>query len=520
MADKFELKAIISMADKLTPTVKKMIPHLNGLKKHVLDVGGALGNLGSKIGVPFTLLSGLAAGVSVGYFRSILDEYSALGEGIIKGSLAAGMSAEEFQKWSYVAGQSAVPVEDLTKGVAKLNLNIGNTLSGKNKELPGLFRKLNIQLKDNKGHVKDASKLLPELADAFQKNTDPVMRARMGMALFGKSWQSLIPMLANGSADIQDSLSRFDKIGFSISEADAKAADDFGDRMSDLAMIMKSFSFSIAREVTPEITPLIEDLGKWVAKNKDLIATDVKGFIRGIADGIKSINWEKVGKLVDGIGNFIDSIGGLKVALGGLLVLMNIQTIAAFLSTGSAVLRLATALPTLVAAFGAIGNAIILNPIGLIAVAIAAAAFVIYKNWEPLKKWFGETVDSMKTKFNEFSEWLKPVTDTVSGMAASLMQSWKPTIDWFSNAFGWLGDKFSAFNTWISSVDNSISGTGSRPAGAGASLVAAGQQKVGGEISVKFVDAPPGMRVENVSQKGPLAFNADVGYRSAALGMP
>lgn len=90
------------------------------------------------------------------------------------------------------------------------------------------------------------------------------------------------------------------------------------------------------------------------------------------------------------------------------------------------------------------GRMLLLNPIGLAVTAIAGAAYLIYKNWEPLKKWFADLwaditrifddsigkimgmIDGIKQKWTDFK----------STVSSGVGDAWQNTKDFFSNPFG------------------------------------------------------------------------------------
>ena len=90
------------------------------------------------------------------------------------------------------------------------------------------------------------------------------------------------------------------------------------------------------------------------------------------------------------------------------------------------------------------GRMLLLNPIGLAVTAIAGAAYLIYKNWEPLKKWFTDLWADITRIFDESigkivgmidgikQKW----TDFKSTVSDGVGNAWQSTKDFFSNPFG------------------------------------------------------------------------------------
>ena len=70
---------------------------------------------------------------------------------------------------------------------------------------------------------------------------------------------------------------------------------------------------------------------------------------------------------------------------------------------------------------------------------------------------------------------------------------------------------------WFSGGDKQ-GGTGPGVAARSAAMQAGGgSQSVNGQVSVKFENAPAGMRVEKVQSDGGVAVDADVGHNMAAV---
>lgn len=90
------------------------------------------------------------------------------------------------------------------------------------------------------------------------------------------------------------------------------------------------------------------------------------------------------------------------------------------------------------------GRMLLLNPIGLAVTAIAGAAYLIYKNWEPLKAWFKGLWEDITRIFDESigkimgmingikQKW----TDFKSSVSDGVGGAWQSTKDFFSNPFG------------------------------------------------------------------------------------
>lgn len=99
-----------------------------------------------------------------------------------------------------------------------------------------------------------------------------------------------------------------------------------------------------------------------------------------------------------------------------------------------------------------IGRALLLNPIGLAVTVIAGAAYLIYRNWEPISAWFGKVWGKVKTAFSGAWEWFKGlpgqfsrlgselISGLVGGITARLSAAKDTIVGFGQNIKGWFAD--------------------------------------------------------------------------------
>lgn len=521
MADNWQLKAVLSansagMIKALTEVGKVA----KNTRKYLLDVGSAAGNFTGRIGLPVSLLSGLAAGFSFSAIKNAVVGFTDMGEAVYRGALRAGMGVEEYQRMKYVAEQAGVGVEALENSVGKLNLNIGKAAAGKNQPLAQLMARLGISTRDANGQVRAGIDLLPQLADAFKRNENPAVRARMGMALFGKSWADMAPLLMEGSEGITASLERMSRLKGVISPEDIRGAKDLGDKFKDLNMVTKGFQMTIAKELAPVIKPLIDDFVLWSAANKKLIAVEVKAFVRDMMEGLRQVDWSGIIRgardFAAGLGKLVDFLGGTKNALIALAVVMNLQTIAAFFGLIGAAGRLiwylgvmtVTAIPKAIIAMGLYTpatTAAAAATTGLATATTAANAAAV--------GWLG----NLKAVLG--------VLGSIAAAAAPLAVMWGVK-NWAEDQSNDQG-RVSGIQGFASMLpfnrDSAIEAIRQRNradlGGEPTPLVGqAGRVKADGKIDININGLPQGTRVDQ-KPAGDIPLNVNAGYRSDALGM-
>lgn len=549
MADKFELKAILSAVDKMSPALKGIAQTAKSTRKYLLDVGSSAGKLSTSIGLPFAALSAATAGLSLEGMRETVIGFTEYAEEVKTASLVTGMTTDEIQRMKYVAKQANVSFESLTGGVSKLNKNLAAASTGQAPELTSLLRHLGIATRDANGHLRGGAEMLPALAKAFKLNTNPIIQARMGLATFGKEWQEMLPLLMEGSEGITKSYARFNQLKGIISKEDIDAAKEFGDQLSDVGMVTKGFGFTIAKQLIPVLSPLVEDFIQWAAANKKVIASQVKQFVQDLVAGLKSFDWkgfiESVKSMAHGFGTLVDMVGGARNALILFALVMNANAIMATAGMIGAIGRLAFAFGAAAVQTYVFGNAALLNMIrtALMAATILGPVGAI----GALFGWFGGVAAGAG---GLISGAFGLASAAVRGLGAALManplgiilaiataayliyKNWDTLKKWFTGFFDWIGEKLGSLLGWITDLVKSVgslvglgSGTSlptASPQGSSSSWapMIAGNQRVGGAIDINFVNAPGNMRVQQTTSKGPLDLNTNVGYRGYATGMP
>ena len=341
----------------------KLVRGLRSAEKRLKAFGASVQSIGTKI-------FGLGA-AAIAPLLATTNVFSELGDQLAKMSARTGISVESLSELGYAAEQSGADMETLEGGVRKLQKFLVAVAEGSDSAL-SVLTSLGLKLSD-------LSRLTPDkqfelLADRISQIQDPAIRAAMAMEVFGKTGTSLLPMFQDGAKGIQALRKQARDLGLVIRTEDAKAAELFGDTLSDLWKVIKSGVFAVGMA----IVPLLQDwalsaihvakvTADWVRDNKQLIVTVFKIVAGVMAAGAAIL---ALGVLVYGVG----------AAFG----------IAASLITGVGTI------------LGTIGTVIaaLLSPIGLVSVAIVGlGGYLLYASGlgaEALQ-WLADQFQLLKT---------------------------------------------------------------------------------------------------------------------------
>lgn len=232
--------------------------------------------IGKMIG---TAVAGFATGAFAGWIKESIDAADAAAET----AQAIGISVEAYQSLSYAASTAGVEQESLTGALNKFNKTIAQAAAGGKKQAAA-FADIGVSVRDSNGELKDADKVLLEVADKFQGYEDGANKAALAQDLFGKSGAKLIPLLNSGKEGITDLMTEAQKLGLVMSAENAAAADQFNDSLTALDGIGRGMANNLASDLLPalnDITGLMLDL----ADNSD----EAEGSASGLGDTLKIV---------------------------------------------------------------------------------------------------------------------------------------------------------------------------------------------------------------------------------------
>lgn len=494
MAKDLRLTAIFAVRDQLSPVIKKLSDKWGSFRKllesdnfkklnkqflffrrSLTNVTNKVTDAAKKLALPLT-----AAATAVGFSLSqMMSKFLDTGDAIDKASIRLGIGAERLQSLQYAAKMSGSSAEDMNQALGKLNENIAKAAAGKNEELASLFKKLGISLRDANGHVRTAADVLPEFADAIQRNTNSSVRARMAIAAFGDAGQKLIPMLQDGSKGLADMEKRAHDLGLTMSQDDVKAAASLGDKFTDLGAVFDSFGNTISAKLAPVLGPLIDDLTEFLAKNKDAFAGRLSEAVSKLADSLKKVDFEKLANdamdCFHAIGELYDKIGGFDTILKALAALMAGKVIIAIGQFVGSLITLGQSFWGLIPIIKAVGIAFVANPIGAVITAIAAGAALIISNWDKVGPFFTGLWNGITGIFESA---VSNIEKVISGWVDGIKTLWSGLFD---------GDMSKIVDGFFKMFDASFNLVPDSFKKIGPDLLA-GAQKILGDIGKKFHD--------------------------------
>ncbi len=383
-------------------------------------------NIRNAIGIAF------AGGALVSLFN-MTAATAAYADELATTSKRLGITTQSFQELSYAAKLQNVDQETLTKSLEKLNKNVGDAQKGQG-ALYASMKKSNPALLKQLKNTKDTGVAFDIAIAAIDKQPTAMKKASMATAIFGKSGQSMLNLIADGTGGLAKLREEARKYGAILSDDAIAAASKFDDAHDRMNYSITAVKNVLGAELFPILTTYMNKMVEWVANNKELLKAKTSEWVKRIGTALEwaAKNFETI---VIWTKRFI-------------ILLIFLKTVSIVMATLNAAIAIYSALTKTVTALQWLWNAAMLaNPMVLIITAIilaigaliAVIALVIIHTkgwgaqWQNVMAW-------MSSRFNVFKlglelGWLL-IKNSFLNLTDAIVMAWK----WAMNKIGALSD--------------------------------------------------------------------------------
>lgn len=334
-----------------------------------------------------------------------------------------------------------------------------------------VLNRLGIQTKDASGNMLDIVDILGQFNNAT-KNMGSTQKAAALQAVFGmEAIAGVNILLESGTDRLNEYRTELEGASGASSTMASVMRDTLQGRLNSLKSAVEGVKISIFTMTSGPLSDAIDKMTEWVRVNEKVIASSIGEFLANIINNFESIvKWAK--RIGIGLAVFFTLAAILKtlvlimtavnlvmaanpitwIVLGIVALIAAIAAAifywdeikAAMVSFAQAVTdkvvgafnwlwEMFTGLPGVVqVAIGAL-----LGPIG----ALAAAARLIYENWEPITGFFGDLWGGVVNIFSGALDKITGIVDLVKGKAAAIVDTISSIGSGVASFFGFGGDE-------------------------------------------------------------------------------
>jgi TP901 family phage tail tape measure protein len=500
MADKFQLKALITGVDKLSPTLAGIRKNVAGFRKGLERTGlGKIGFsdivTGGALAAPF--IAGVAAAVKLesqmAAVKKVVNfdtpqQFKQMGEDIGKMSERLPMAATDIAKIVAAGGQSGIAREELlgfAEAAVKMGVAFDQTADESGSmmatwrtafkmtqaDVVGLADRINYLGNTGPASTKQISSIVTEvgaLGEVAGLSSGQIAALGATMAGVGVKQdvaatgiKNFMLTMTKGSAATKAQAEAFKALRLDSKDVAVAMQKDAQGTMLDLlkrisevdkakrpALLTNLFGSESISAITPLLTNLellksnlqkVGDATKYAGsmeKEYQSISDTTENNLQLLRNTVNSVAIAFGTALLPGINSVINSMRPM-ISSAAELIQANPQLVKGLAIAGAAFTALRAAVFAATVATRVLGVAFAATPVGIIAVGIAAAAGLIVANWETVGPFFTALWDLIKALATPFMDFMKTVFDwSPLGM---LVKHWSPITAFFKGL--WEGVK-------------------------------------------------------------------------------
>jgi ABC-type transporter Mla subunit MlaD len=331
-----QVEQITAAAEQLDEPLTSMGERLReSLSRTFSDLGERAGALGARIkqriGGAFSGLVGLFEGVAgrlkgiftglsgflagAGFAEAIrivtagLDAFAETAQRLGEQARSLGIPVERLQELQRWARDANLPLKQLDTNLARLTRTIGEVAAGENKQATALFKELSIAVTDAAGKARPTADVLRDIASAIARMPNAADRAAAGFALFGRNWEGMIDALRAGPEAIDAAAKAQQDLGV-ITEQQVQQVAEYQKALRGVGEqwrgIGADFRASLGELLLPVVTPVLQQLEKWLQVNREWLKLGLKGAVSGLASA-----FQELGGYIKSTGDDLKAFAGL-----------------------------------------------------------------------------------------------------------------------------------------------------------------------------------------------------------------
>lgn len=457
----YPLSVVIRAVDRITGPIRQINARMKKLTAPVTRVAAAIGGVGKEAQALAVKLTALAAAAGYGFFRMAKGAIDA-GDALDELSDTTGVAVNQIKEYEYVAQRAGVGSEEFQSSLLQLTKRLGDTRAGTGALNAFLKQTSPALLRQVKG-AKSTAEAVDLMFAALSRLDDPAKRAALAAAAFGKANLKMANIGKMSAEEIEQLRQRFRQLAGDQEEM-AKASARFNDEWDDMQIalagtkkagllpllpamqaltgqvtdlliayrpVLKAWSTDFAARLPERLRWLREEFARLrdnLAPVTGLASALVERF--GLANTVTAALAAVLGfRLLVAVAGLATAFGGLGAALAPVLLSMGRMALLAGAQLFGAFSAFIYAVRAGTGVMYAFNFALWASPIGMVIAAVtalAAAAYLIYKHWEPIKGFFGGLWDGIVASFDAALEKIRAgiawVTDSFNSVMAMSRQ--------------------------------------------------------------------------------------------------
>lgn len=205
-----------------------------------------------------------------------------------------GLTAEEVQRYDYIAMQSGLTTEELSKSIAKSRDAIGTALTGTSNTATQALQTL---FGDLSQIPKESEAGFTSIIEKLSQVEDSTLQAYYANEIFGERLATnLLPMINNGAVKLEQLNEEFETLGY-LSNEEVQQLADLDDNFNKVQKRVQNLTYQLGTALAPVIELVIGLLEPVLSLLQQIMEmlTPVINFISTLADKINTLGFATIG---------------------------------------------------------------------------------------------------------------------------------------------------------------------------------------------------------------------------------
>ena len=201
---------------------------------------------------------------------------------LAKRSDKLGITVAALQKLEFQASQTGVSSDKLAQTLQRMTRGVSEAAIGTGTATKALKE---LGLDANKLNKLKPNVVFNKIAEAMKKITNQSDKVRLSMQIFGREGVSLVNTM---NSNLKATSKRFDQLGISITQSQAKAVEAFNDSKDTLGRLLGGFAQQLTVQLAPAFKFLIDKITEMVIKFGGMgeVAKKVSQVVLSVMSGI------------------------------------------------------------------------------------------------------------------------------------------------------------------------------------------------------------------------------------------
>ena len=275
-----EEKGLVGIGDALSGMTNKFGIQLPDAAKTALNgMGSFSAGTVKALGTAAASVTALYEGIKA--LHNMTVEYAAKADELITKSAMTGLSTDFLQAYEYAQNLVDVDLDTFTGAMQRLTDKMADARDG-NEKLAATFERLGVSVIDTSdGSLRPAEEVIMEVIDALHNMGNETERNAVASDLFGKSYQSLNPLIVSGTGVLQEYMDAAHD-NYVLTEDQIAALGELDDQVQKNNNEWEALKKQIAAEFAPASKEALENFGKLVAAGGKALSES--GIIEGVGE--------------------------------------------------------------------------------------------------------------------------------------------------------------------------------------------------------------------------------------------